>query len=112
MLEPFELQPRRRKQALGGLDVPIHRAADVEEKQHLDRIAALRAHLDVEIAVVGGRTDGVVEIELLGRALARETAQPAQRQADVARPELLVAGKVLESRLSQILTALDRRERS
>ena len=96
MLEPLELQPRRREQALGRLDVPIHRAADVEEQQHLDRVAALRTHLDVEIAVVGGRTDGVVEIELLGRALAREAAQAAQRQADVARSELLVAGEVLE----------------
>src|SRR2546426_6602570 len=31
------------------LDVPVHRAADVEQRQHLDRIVPLGAHVDVEI---------------------------------------------------------------
>ena len=48
------------------------------------------------IALVGGRADRAVEVEFLVRALARETAQPAQGDADVARPQFLVAGKILE----------------
>jgi hypothetical protein len=75
--------------------VPVHRAADVEKQQDFDGVAALGTQLDVEIAVIGGRADRVVEIELLGRALAREA------------PE-----KSLNSRRSQILSALERRERS
>ena len=85
MLEPLELQPRGGKQRLGRLDVIIHRAADIEEQQHLDRIAPLGPQLDVDVALVGGRADRAVEIEFLLRALAREAAQAAQRDADVAR---------------------------
>lgn len=34
------------------LDVPVHRAADVEEQQHLHGIAPLGPQLDVEIALL------------------------------------------------------------
>jgi hypothetical protein len=64
----LELSACCREQFLGRLDVPVHRAADVEKQQHLDRIVPLRPHQDVEIALVRGAFDGAVEIEFLGRA--------------------------------------------
>src|SRR6185312_9538242 len=41
-----------------------------------------------QAAVARGGVDGAIEIELLGRTLARELAQAAQRQLEVARAEL------------------------
>ena len=96
MLEPLELALRGGEQLLRRLDVPVHRAADVEEQQHLDRVAPLRPQLDVDVALVGGRADRAVEVEFLLRALAREAPQAAQRELDVARPEFRVAVEVLE----------------
>src|SRR5690606_34617231 len=88
-LEVLELGSRRGKELLGLLDVVVHRAADVEQHQHLDRVVALRDHLDVEIARVSRRRgDGVVEVELFLGAFAGELAQPAQRDLDVARAQL------------------------
>ena len=66
----------------------IHRAADVEEQQQLDRIVPLGPHLDVEPALARGAVDRRVEVELVGRAFAGEAAQPAQRDLDVAGAEL------------------------
>ena len=77
MLHVLELASRGREQFLGRLDVPVHRAADVEEQQHLHRVVPLRPHLDVEIAFMRGAFDGGVEIELVGRAGAGEFAQAA-----------------------------------
>ena len=65
MVEPLELAFCGGEQLLGRLDVPIHRAADVEEQQHLDGVAPLGPQLDVDIAFVGGRADRAVEIELV-----------------------------------------------
>ncbi len=65
----------RGEQFLDLFDVRIHRAADVEEHQHLDRVAALGAHVHVEIAVVGGLLDRGIEIEFIRRAGAGEFAQ-------------------------------------
>jgi hypothetical protein len=62
----LELGPRRREQFLGRLDVPVHRAANVEEQQHLHRIVPQRPHLDIEIALMRGALDGAVEIEFIG----------------------------------------------
>src|SRR5579862_6075179 len=90
----LELGPRRGKKFFGRLDVPIHRAADVEEQQHLDGVVPLRPHQDVEIALVRGALDGAVEIELLRRAGAGESAQAAQRDLDVAGAELDVAVEI------------------
>ena len=88
VLQVLELGARGREQLLADLDVVVHRAADVEEQQHLHRVVPLRHHLDVEPAgVARGRADGVVEVELLGRAFAREPAQAPQRDLDVARAE-------------------------
>src|SRR6202040_2453703 len=70
--------------------------ADVEEYQHLDRVAAFGAHHDVEIAVVGGLPDRGVEVELVGRAGSSESAQPSQRDLDVADAELDIAVEILE----------------
>ena len=96
MLHVLELGARRREQFLGRLDVPVHRAADVEEQQHLHRIVPLRPHLDVEIALVRGALDGAVEIEFVGRAGARELAQAPQRDLDVAGAEFDVVVEILE----------------
>src|SRR5947209_3728791 len=96
MREVLELGLRGGEQLLDELDVPVHRAADVEQRQHLDGVMPLGAHVDVEIALVRGALDGVVEIELVGRAGARELAQPAQRDLDVARAELDLVVEVLE----------------
>ena len=92
----LEFGLRRREQLLDLLDMRIHRAADIEEHQHLDRIAPLGAHVHVEIAVVGGLPDRGVEIEFVGRAGAGEFAQAAQRDLDVADAELDIAVEILE----------------
>ncbi len=81
MLEPLELALGGGEQLLGRLDVPVHRAADVEEQQHLDGVAPLRPQLDVDVALVGGRADRAVEVELVGRALAGETPEPCAARA-------------------------------
>src|ERR1700722_3886471 len=96
VFEPLELQSRRRKQRLRGLDVPIHRAADVQEQQHLDGVATLGPELDVDVALVGGGANRAVEVELVLGALARKTPEPPQRDPDVARPQRLVASEILE----------------
>ena len=96
-LEVLELGARRREQLLADADVGVHRAADVEEQQHLHRVVPLRDHLDVEIArVARRRADRVGQVELDRGALAGELAQPAQRDLDVARAELDRVVEVLE----------------
>src|SRR5947207_14699079 len=87
---------RGREKRLYKLNMPDHRSADVEQRQHLDGVVTLWPHVDVEIALVRGALDGVVEIELVGRAGAGELAQPAQRDLDVARAELDGIVEVLE----------------
>ena len=81
MFEPLELALGGGEQLLGLIDVPIHRAADVEKQQHLHRIAPLGPEQDVDIAFIGARTDRAVEIELFGRALARKAARGAVARA-------------------------------
>ena len=85
----LELGARGREQLLADPDVVFHRPADIDEQQQLDRVVPLRHQLQIEPAgIVRGRFDGAVEIELVGRPLARELPQPAQRQLDVAGAEL------------------------
>ena len=96
VLEVLELEPRGGEQLLGDLDVPVHGAADVEEEQDLDGVAALGPQPDVEVALVGGLVDGVVEVEFLGGAGAGEAAQAPQRDAHVAHAELDAVVEVLE----------------
>src|SRR5215467_10708270 len=74
----------------------IHRAADVEEYEHLHRIAPLRPHHHVEIAAIGGLADRGVEIEFVRRAGAGEFAQAPERDLDVADAKLDIAVEVLE----------------
>ena len=83
----FELGPRRREQLLAHLHMGIHRAADVEKQQHLDRVAPLGPHMDVQPALPRRAVDGGVHVQLVRRALSREPAQPAQRHLDVARAQ-------------------------
>ena len=78
VLEVAELALRRREQLLADAHVRVHRAADVEEQQHLDPVAPLGQHVQVEPAGVARRAlDRAVEVELLGHAFAREAAQLA-----------------------------------
>ena len=77
MLEMLELGPAGREQLLAHVHMAIHRSADVEEQQHLDRIVPLGTHMDVEPAAARGAVDRPVEVQLLGRAFAGETAKPA-----------------------------------
>src|SRR5262249_34671670 len=96
MLHVLELGARGREQLLRDLDMPIHRAADVEEQQHLDGVVPLGPHVDVEIALVRRAFDGAVEIELLRRPGARELAQAAQGDLDVAGAKLDFIIEILE----------------
>src|SRR3546814_4641072 len=50
----LELARRGAEQLLAQLDERVHRPADVEEQQQLDRVAPLRAHADVEPALPRG----------------------------------------------------------
>src|SRR6185437_5304314 len=91
---------------LADLDVRIHRAANIEEQQHLDPVAPLRPHLNVQPAGVARRVlDRRVEIELVGHALAREAPQPAQRDLDVAGVDL---DRVVEIAERALVPDLDR----
>ena len=89
-LQVLELRLGRREHLLDAVDVLVHGAAHVHQQQHLHVVVPLRHHLDVQPAGVGGGgADGVVEVQLLRGALARELAQPAQRDLDVARAQFL-----------------------
>ena len=106
MLEMLELAARRGKQLLAGLDVIVHRAADIEQQQYLHHVVPLRHHLDVEPAAgARRRVDGVGQGELGGRAAPREAPQPAQRQLHVARAEL---DRIVEVREFAPVPDLDR----
>ena len=79
VLQVLELPAGGGEELLAHLHVVVHRAADVEEQQHLHRVVPLRDHADVEQAAVAGRgADGVVEVELLRRPLAREAPELPQ----------------------------------
>src|SRR3546814_17711285 len=63
-------------------------SSDVCSSDLLHCIAALRHHLQIEVAgVARRRADGVVDVEYIRRAFAREAAQPTQCDLDVARAE-------------------------
>jgi hypothetical protein len=69
----------RGKHLLAQFDVIVHRAADVEEQQHLDLVVALRPHQDVEHpGFFRGGADGAVQIELFRRAVAGEAAMTSR----------------------------------
>src|SRR3546814_5636220 len=89
----LELARRGAEQLLAQLDERVHRPADVEEQQQLDRVAPLRAHADVEPALPRGAVDRTGDVELVGRAFARDLAQTAQRDLDVAGAEFLEIGR-------------------
>ncbi|MPN44179.1 hypothetical protein SDC9_191740 [bioreactor metagenome] len=85
----------------------VHRAADVEKEQHLDRVVAFRPQVQVEPAAVAGSAgDGAVEVEFARRALAGEAAQSAQGDLDVAGAEFDL---VVEVAVGALFPDLDRR---
>ena len=85
----LELAAGGGEQLLADPYVVVHRAADVQEQQHLHGVVPLRDHLDVQQAsVAGSRFDGVVEVEFVRRALAGEPAQAAQGDLEVAGAQL------------------------
>src|SRR5690606_23286406 len=94
--EILELRARRREQFLANPDMRVHRAADIEEHQHLHRVAALGPHHDVDIAFPGGLPDRAVEIEFFLGAVARPFAQAAQRYFYIARADLDIVVEILE----------------
>ena len=97
VLEVLELPARGGEELLAHLDVVVHGAPDVEEQEHLHRVVPLRDHLDVEEPPVAGRrANGVVEVELLFRALAREAPELSQGDLHVPGAELHGVVEVLE----------------
>ncbi|MCY1307055.1 hypothetical protein D9M70_569530 [compost metagenome] len=75
VLQVLELGLARREELFADLHVGVHGAADVQQQEQLDGVAAFRAHLDVEQAgVAGGVVDGAVQVQLFRRAFAGELA--------------------------------------
>src|SRR5690606_34353773 len=87
------------------LDMAVHRAADVEEQQHLDGVAPLGPHVDVQPALTRRAVDGAVDVQFLGRALAGEATQAAQGHLDVARAQF---DRVVEVPVFALFPDLDR----
>ena len=75
--EILEFARRGAEQFLAQLDERVHRSADVEEKQQLDRVAPFGPHADIEPALPRGPFDRARNIEFVGGTLAREFAQAA-----------------------------------
>src|SRR6185437_1424425 len=97
MLEVLELGTRSGEELLDTQYVVVHRAAHVEEEEHLHRVVQLRHHAQVEPAgVPRGRADGAIEIEDIGRALAREAPEPPKRHLDIADAQLAIRVVVAE----------------
>ncbi len=94
--ERAKLGARGGEQLLADPHMVVHRAADIEEEQHLDGVLAFPAGLHVEETFAGGGRDGLRQVELLRGAGAGETAQLAQRDADGARADLLAVVKIAE----------------
>ena len=94
--EVLEFGRGRAEQFLGHLDEGIHRPADVEEQQQLDRIVPFGPHADVEPALLGRALDRRIEVELVGGAFAGKAAQAPQGHLDVARAQFLGVVEVLE----------------
>src|SRR5262249_36706690 len=88
-LEILELGAGGGEKLLAGLDMVIHRSADVEQKQDLDLVAALGLELQIEQAgVVRGRPDRAGNVQLGWSSLARKAAQPAEPQPHATGSEL------------------------
>ncbi len=103
----LELAAAGREKLFTDANVIVHRAADVEKQQNLDRVVAFGAHVQIEPAGVTRRAgDGAFEIELFGCPLAGKTAQAAQGDLDVARAEL---DAVVEVAVFALFPDLDRR---
>src|SRR5262249_41997521 len=75
ILPVFELGSRCREQFFSRLDVPVHRATDIEEEKYFHCIRPLRTDLNVEVAFMCCPLDSAVEIKFLGCARTREFAQ-------------------------------------
>ncbi len=86
-LHVLEFGLGRAEQLLAELDVRVHRAADVEEEQHLHGVVPLGDQLQIEIALVGRVLDRAGNIEFDLGTFARPFAQTPERHLDVARAE-------------------------
>src|SRR5579871_5647489 len=92
-----ELCPGGREELLAAFNMVIHGAADIEQQQHLDRIAPFGLELEVEqTGIVGRRPDGAGHVQLLGPALPGETAQAPQSQLHAPGAELDLAVEIAE----------------
>src|SRR5271166_5363716 len=101
-----ELAARGGEQLLAHRNVRIHRAAYVQEQQHLDAVASLGDEAQIQPSGVSRRPlDGRIQVELLGHALAREAAQPAQGNLHIARINL---HRIVEIAERALIPNLDR----
>jgi hypothetical protein len=105
ILHVLELGARRREQLLRRCARRVHRAADVEEQQHLDRVVPLGHHLEVEQAGVARWSDGVVEIEFIGTPLRANLRSRRSASLMLRVPSSTVSSRFLNSRFSHTLTA-------
>src|SRR5262249_14937822 len=92
----FELGSRSREQFLSRLDVPVHRATDIEEEKYFHCIVPLRTHQNVEVAFMCCPLDSAVEIKFLGCAPTRVFAQATQRKFNIAGAKLDFVIEILE----------------
>src|SRR5438132_2778442 len=100
ILEVAELGLGGGEQLFADLDVRVHRAADIEEQQHLHAVAAFGYEVQIEPARILRRPfDRRIEIELFRHAFAREAAQAPQRDLDVARVQLYRVVEIAERAL-------------
>src|SRR5688572_328531 len=104
-LEVLELGLGGAEQLLGELHVLVHGAADVHQHEHLDGVAPLGAHVDVEVGLSRGLADGGFQVELVRRALAGEFSQSSKRDLDVAGTEL---DRIVEVAVLALVPDLDR----
>ena len=89
ILEALEFAACRRKHFLADPYVVVHRATNIETKQDLYRIVALRNHPDIQDArVTCCLVDRVLEVQLVRSTLARELAETSERNFDIARTQL------------------------
>src|SRR3989338_1230814 len=77
-------------------DIGVHAAAHVEKQQHFYSVAAFRAGLHIQPAMIGGGADGAIEVQFVRRPVARPFPQAAQRNLDVAGAEFLLVIQIAE----------------
>lgn len=95
VLQVFEFAAHRAEQGFHRVDVVVHRAADVQQQQHLGAVVQSGVVAQVQKAgLAGGGGDGGVDVQFFGGAVAGKLAQPAQGDFHAARAQLAVAVQI------------------